>query len=701
MVRTRPDRADVRVIGLSGGSTPTRPLPSANRDHRLPAAATMFHDSAAVLIRGGTIVAAIEEERLNRLKHTNCLAVQAIRACLRRGGLSIGDIDRLAYYGKEDGLDRLFAGHMLRNPHIPARWSARTYLSEALSADLGCEVDPSTLTFVEHHLAHAASAFAMSAFDDALVVTLDGQGDGRSSTVWVGERGRLRRLLDIPDDESLGLLYFQTLGYLGYGAFDEYKVMGLAPYGDPAVFGGVFDDICALQPKGRWAIQWERLHQLRDTLPPVRRAWEPIEDVHRNLAAAVQAAVERATFHLLRYYREETGLQRLCLAGGVAHNSTMIGKIARSGLFDAVFTQPAAHDAGCALGAAIVVHQELAPDVSVEPCTHVYWGLDLDDGVPVATRVSQWSSSDLVVVRRPRDLMHDVAALLADGAVIGWVQGRAEFGPRALGNRSILADPRPAAHRAKINALVKSREDYRPFAPAVLEEYAHEWFEMPDGACADFMTLTVFVRSAMRDRLAAVTHIDGTARVQTVSRRTNERFWRLIDAFRALTGVPVLLNTSFNHSIEPIVDSVDDAMTCFLTTGLTHLVVDEYLVTMRPMSPERIMRLAPDFPDHVRLIAARQVSGDGRLTDLYQCEHTVVPQSSHDVSEAMFQLLRRADGVRTIAELLEEHDTPVPLGALTSELIHLWRRRLIRLRPGREVLRTEVAPAEVISQSTP
>jgi carbamoyltransferase len=671
--------SDTCVVGLSGGSLPTRALPRARSDHRLPTGPGTFHDSAAALIRGGRVVAAIEEERLNRLKHTNRLAVLALAGCLRTAHLSVGDIHRFAYYGKEDGLDRTIFSYMLGCPHIPPRWTVRAYLAEALSEDLRCAIDPARLAFVEHHLAHAASAYAMSGFREGLVVTLDGQGDGWSTTVWAGQQGKLLRLLDIPDGESLGLLYFHTLGYLGYGLFDEYKVMGLAPCGDPMRFRAIFDAICVLLPQGRWTIRWEDLKGLRDVLRAPRRAWEPIEQAHRDVAAALQEAIERATLHLLQHYNRETGFRQLCLAGGVAQNSTMVGRIARSGLFDRLFAQPAAHDAGCALGAAIVVHQELAGDTNIEPCTHAYWGLNLDDGGPVGAKLEAWS--DVVQIRRSPAVEREAARLLAADAVIGWVQGRSEFGPRALGNRSILADPRHAANTARINELVKAREGYRPFAPAVLEEYAHEMFDMPPGTCAAFMTLTVPVHKEMRARLAAVTHVDGTARVQTVSKTTNERFWRLLHAFHDETGVPALLNTSFNHSIEPIVDSIDDAVTCFLTTGLSHLVVDDYIVTRRQDTERRIAALVPALPEYVRLTSARQAEMDGTYTDVHECEHTVTPTASREVSVALFELLRRTDGLRPVKELLQQTPTIAETEPLRLELFQLWKRRLIRLLP--------------------
>lgn len=670
----------LHVLGLSGGCSPSRVVPEQQReDWWTPSDAEVLHDATAALVSDGRIVAAIEEERLNRLKHTNKLARHAIRAALQIAGLRVDQLDRFAYYGVEDDLNVDLATYVLRRPSVRPVSSVRDYLASALSYDLEIDVDPGRLVFVEHHVAHAASTYYPGPFSDALVVTLDGFGDRLSGTVWAGRGGRMERLLDIPRRDSLGLLYLETTRYLGYALFDEYKVMGLAAYGDPSAYRHLFDGLCELGAEGRYTVRLDQIARLRTVLPNPRRTGELITGVHQDLAAAVQATIERATLHLLRHYRQTTGLRQLCLAGGVALNSSMVGAIARAGLFDGVFVQPAAHDAGCALGAALHVHHQLAPDVPFLPLTDVYLGRDLPDARAIADQLSGWT--DCVEVIRLPDAAIAAAGLLADGAVIGWVQGRAEFGPRALGNRSILADPRPAANKDRINELVKQRESYRPFAPAVLEEHADAFFEMPRGTYGAYMTFTVPVRHEVRSVLGAVTHVDGTARVQTVSRTTNPRFWSLIEAFRARTGVPVLLNTSFNHSVEPIVDSIDDAVTCLLTTGLTHLVVGDYLVTRGPMSADRVWRLVPCLPEHVRVVHAREADTDGHAVDVYRCERTASPLLRRRLSPAAYQLLARVDGVRTCEDLRPAHMASAALTPLRSEIESLWADRLVHLLP--------------------
>jgi carbamoyltransferase len=672
------------VLGFNGGTAPTRPSTSGASERRVQGPFEFYHDAAAVLVGHGSVLAGLEQERLNRVKHTNRIAGDAMRAVLRTAGVSVSDLDGIAYYFSESFMDALVVDYMLRHPGVHTRWNGRTYFAEVLSDELGVTVDPARLVFVEHHLAHAMSAYAAGPFADALVVTLDGWGDEIAGSVWEGRNGRLTRLLDIPAEDSLGLFYLEATRYLAYDQFDEYKVMGLAAYGDPRRYRPLFDSVITLEPNGRFKVHAKAGRRALRRLPPPRRSGEPLTQMHQDFAAAAQEAVERAFTHLLTYYQRETSLRHLCVAGGVMHNSTMVGKIARAGLFEGLFVQPAANDSGCALGAALAVHRDLAPEAPIAPIADVYWGPALGD---VWEQLEPWT--DLVVARPSDDIAGDVASMIAGGAVVGWVQGRSEFGPRALGNRSILADPRPEANKDRINDLVKHREAYRPFAPSVLAEYADEWFEIPRGARAEFMSLTVPVRTEVRAMLGAVTHVDGTARVQTVSRSTNARFWSLIEAFRQRTGVPVLLNTSFNHSVEPIVQSIDDAMTCFLTTGLDGLVVDDYLVTKRGDGPQRLSLLVPTIPEYVRIVQARQPDGAGGFESVYRCEHIVNTAATVAVSRAACAVLQQCDGRRRLIDLLNAPTSPADR-AVIDELEHLWALRLIRFLPVASVERTTV-----------
>ena len=638
------------------------------------------HDAAAVLVRGGKIVAAIEEERLSRAKHTNRLPAHALKACLEIGGVPLEAVDRIAYFASEGWLEKVA---LTARGSIHGYPTVRAFIAARLEKELGWAVDPARLAFVGHHRAHAVSAYVLAPFADALVVTLDGVGELLSGSVSIGRGSTLTTLTTFSQPQSLGLMYVRTISYLGYRLFDEYKVMGLAPYGRASRYRHIFETAVALQPDGAWTVDSPTLSAMLGALIPVpRRHDEPFNEIHRDVAASLQEAVERAVFHVLRHYQEVTGLRRLCLAGGVAHNSTLVGKIVRSDLFDNVFVQPAAHDSGCALGAALEVHRDLAPEIRPEPLTHVYLGRDIGDTDRVREDLEHWEG--FVHRRRSRDIVSEAAALIADGGVIGWVQGRSEFGPRALGNRSILADPRPASQRDVVNSAVKMRESYRPFAPAVIEEAVSAFFDVPPNSCAPFMTLTAYVREDKRAQLAAVTHVDGTARVQTVSQKTNPRFWALIDAFGRRTGVPVLLNTSFNHSVEPIVDSVHDAVTCLLTTGLTHLIVDDFIVT-KAAEPGDLSLLVPLLPQHVRVAASRQMLSRGGIGSFFWCEHTV-DGPTVALSEGAHALLSRIDGRRSIVELLGELQVGDE-AAVVRECEALWHRRLIQLLPPRVLAR--------------
>jgi carbamoyltransferase len=664
------------ILGLSGGTAPVHGWSAAESDRRITAPAGTFHDAAAVLLRGGEVIAAVEEERLNRLKHTNRIARHAVRACLEIADVMLHEVDRVAYYVREDVMNGLAIGHALRHAHVPAAWTGQSYLARVLSEDLDYPFDPSCLAFVDHHVAHAASAYAVGPFRDALVVTLDGGGDGLAGTVSAGVGGTVTRLFETAD--SLGNLYLQVTRYLGYDLFDEYKVMGLAAYGDPSRFRHVFDAIIMLDADGRYRVSEAERRRALASLPPPRRAGDALTTVHQDVAAAAQEAVERATLHLLTHYRRETGLRYLCAAGGVLHNSTMVGKIARSGLFDGVFVQPAASDAGCALGAALATHQALAPAIRITPLRDAYLGPDVGSDDDIAEALEAWA--ELIVRRRSVDLAHDVAALLASGTVAGWVQGRSEFGPRALGNRSILADPRPAANKDRINALVKHREGYRPFAVSVLADQAGIYFQMPAGTGAGFMTLTVPVRAQARALLGAVTHVDGSTRIQTVSRETNPRFAALLEAFGTLTGMPALLNTSFNHSVEPIVESIDDAVTCLLTTRLDLLVAGDSLVTKANYPVQHLETLVPSLPDYVRIVQARQPDAQGGYADSFRCEH-VIPVRSRDVTRATCAVLQQCDGRRRLREMIETWPIPADRPDTLGQIAELWASRLLRLLP--------------------
>lgn len=662
------------ILGFSGGPDPVYPAWDAD-DVRFIKDTFICHDSAAVLLDDGHVVAAIEEERLNRIKHTNKSATNAIRFCLESYGVTLQDVDRIAYYGAEKNLDGMLVHHARNNAEVRRSWTARLLIAEIFSRDFQEQVDPSRLVFVEHHLAHAMSAYSLSGFDRSLVMTIDGQGDGLSGTVFLGNGGDLERIANIPANNSIGYFYTAVISFLGYTLFDEYKVMGLAPYGDPQRFRDALAELYTLNGDGSYVVHIDKVNSLAATLRP-RKKGEGFTQEHKDLAAALQEALEKIVFHHLTFYQQKTGEKRLCLAGGVAHNCTMNGRILNSGLFSDVFVQPASHDAGCALGAALHTFRQACAEKPIPVLRHVYWGTDVGTNGTVAPVLEKWRG--LVDVSEMNNTARTVAQLLADGAVVGWIQGRSEFGPRALGNRSILADPRPAENKTRINAMVKKREGYRPFAPSVLAEYAHQYFEIPEDLQFPYMVFVVSVRPEMRSLLGAITHVDGTARIHTVAKEDNEQYWQLINAFHELTGVPMVLNTSFNNNVEPIVDSIDDAVTCFLTTKLDYLVIGDYLIKKKAAG-DGILDLKLSLPLYVQLCCQRQFVPASGFVESYWCRHSVVEKYSAKISRELHTLLSQVDGTRSLRELLDARD--VPRDILLAEIEELWSQRLVVIKP--------------------
>jgi carbamoyltransferase len=657
------------------------------------------HNASAALVRDGEVIAAIEEERLSRAKHTHKFPVSAVRECLRLGGVTLEDVDRVAFYLMEAYLDHSLQEELLeqtaRNRPAPVGITGREALQRLLAREFGVTVPPERLTFVRHHFAHAVSAYAQSGFDDALVLSLDAGGDIESGLVATARRHEIDLLHSWNSSLSLGIYYLSFIRYLGYSQFDEYKVMGLAPYGDPARFRSRLQQSYQLLPGGDYRVAPPAvIGQLFRGIVAPRRRDEPFTQTHRDLAAALQSALEEIVLHVLRHYRA-VGPAKLCLAGGVALNCTMNGRVLAAGLFDDVFVQPAAYDAGCSIGAALSPSFDFADRPRRRRSArkarsgggalrHVFWGSPIGDERTVRRALEPWR--DLVTFARQKDAARTAAQLLADGQVIGWVQGRAEFGPRALGNRSILADPRPAANKDRINAMVKKREGYRPFAPSVLLDEMRTWFEVPPNVAElPFMLFVVPVRPAHRQLLGAITHVDGTARIQTVAREVHPRYWELIRAFQELTGVPIVLNTSFNNNAEPIVDSVEDALVCYLTTGLDALVVGDYLVTRQPAADGSLERCFVSLPWYA-VLREQIASGAGEL----RAEHAVHGSGfgrfhspvDTPLAPLTYAVLARCDGTRALGAVL---DSVAARGearrAVLTAMRDLWARRAVRIVP--------------------
>ncbi|MET8544272.1 carbamoyltransferase C-terminal domain-containing protein [Kitasatospora sp. NPDC004799] len=526
------------------------------------------------------------------MKHSSAFPAGAAQFALGLAEMKASDIDLVAHsfsFGPERDF-YLGQGDYYRGLYETALApeANRTVAERHLGVDLDGRFLP-----VPHHLAHAASAYYPSGFGDALVVVSDGLGERNSATVYAAGRG-FETLAEVPAHSSLGLLYGLFTLYLGFAFGDgEYKVMGLAPHGDPNRYTEtILREWVHLDSEGRYFVPLllenaddldketyrASLAAVERELGPRRRPGEPLEQRHMDVAAALQAVLQRAQLHQLAHYRRQTGLTRLCLAGGVALNCVANGTLLRSGLFEDVYVQPASGDDGAALGAALVGAAELGDRPGPGSGTLLgpaYGPRDYDRAA---------GSVPGVTVRRTADeaeLISATAGLIAEGKVIGWFQGPMEFGPRALGNRSILADPRAADMRRRINALVKKRESFRPFAPAVTEEAAGTLFEIEPEDIHRFaeMLFVAYVREEYVRRLPAVTHVDGSARVQSVSRRSSPLFWSLISEFGALTGVPAVLNTSFNVAGQPIVRTPDEAVRTFLDAGLDALVLGRLIIT--------------------------------------------------------------------------------------------------------------------------
>lgn len=568
-----------------------------------------YHGNAsAAIVRDGQLIAAVEEERFNRVKYAAGFPAAAIRYCLKEAGLTIADVDHVAV--PRDPFARLATkiAYALRMPSF-ARERAKvlvkfTGIPQALAQAF--DSDPAKLTAkfhrVEHHVAHLASAFYCSPFEDAALLSADGLGDFASSMWGAGFGPHINIHGSVAFPHSLGLYYSAVTQYLGFLKFgDEYKVMGLAAYGQPEfldefrrivrsngarfALGLEYFTHHRTGPEMSWAEadQTPALGKLfsnamtRD-LGPERNPAEAIDRRHKNLAATLQARLEEVYLGMLRRLAEETRLKSVCLAGGVAFNCVANGKILEATPFERVYVHPAAGDAGLAVGAAFYVWHKVLGKPRSFVMNHAYWGPGYKkEEIRIALEKSGLAQRGSRVAELPEEeLQRRTAAIIAEGKILGWFQGRAEWGPRALGNRSIVADPRRAEMKEILNRRIKHREIFRPFAPSILAEATSAWFE--ESHPSPFMTMAYAVRPEKRDKIPAPTHVDGTGRLQTVSREANPRYWGLIKAFEQQTGVPVVLNTSFNDN-EPIVCKPEEAIDCFERTQMDALVLGDFLIT--------------------------------------------------------------------------------------------------------------------------
>ena len=543
----------------------------------------VFHDPAAALLVDGEVVGAAEEERFNRRKHGKaCVPFStwevpelAMRWVLEDAGLRAEDVDAVAY-SYDPGLCDGFPGDVVRPGERASwdRWEEMRTMYVRRAEDFVRTALPglrAPVVHVPHHVAHAASAFRVAPFDDCAVLVLDGRGEVSAHLSGVVRDGMLQTLVTQPLPDSIGLLYEEVTEHLGFRrSSDEFKVMALASHGDPDRFAEPFAQAVQVCPDGSYRAGRLDL----DALAPRRRPDEPWGHVHADLAAAVQAATERVVLGLAEWLRATTGERNLAMAGGVALNCVANGKLAMSGMFDQVWIQPAAGDAGTALGAAAQVAWQMGDRVAPlrTPALGRHWDAD---------QVRQVLEDADLVYERPDDLAATTAEVLEADGVVGWFEGRSEFGPRALGHRSLLVDPRREANLQRMNA-VKGREEFRPVAPMILLERAHEIVDGP--IPSPHMLFVHQVRPEWRDLIPAVVHVDGTARVQTVDRREEPLMAAVLDEFAARTGVPVLVNTSFNTAGRPMVDSPVDALECFGSGPVDLLVLAPFVVRRRSLA---------------------------------------------------------------------------------------------------------------------
>ena len=589
-----------------------------------------YHDSAACLLKDGEIVAAAQEERFSRKKHDARFPIHALNYCLAEAGIALAQVDHVAFYDKPFlKFERLLETYHAFAPRgftsfrmaMPLWLREKLFQKDLLAKELK-NLEPGVnwldrLLFSEHHLSHAASAFFPSPFDEALVLTMDGVGEWTTTSAAIGRGNSLEIFKEIHFPHSLGLLYSAFTYYLGFKVNSgEYKVMGLAPYGEPKYAQTILDHLVDLKPDGSYRLDQSYFDYCTgltmtnakfDALfgAPPRKPEDPLTQREMDLAASVQAVTEEAVLRITRALREETGLENLCLAGGVALNCVANGKVLRDGTFKRVWVQPAAGDAGGALGAALAAHhlyrdQPRPPRSGQDSMQGSYLGPQFAQA-DIEARLTAAGAKFSVLP--DAELIERTASLLASENVIGWFQGRMEFGPRALGGRSILGDPRSTKMQSVLNLKIKYRESFRPFAPSVLREHVAEWFELDqdspymlmvadvarkhrlDATSADNDLFGIEKLKVPRSTIPAVTHVDYSARIQTVHADTNPRYHALISSFHEKTGCPVLINTSFNVRGEPIVCTPEDAFRCLMGTEMDTLVIGNCVLMKDDQDP--------------------------------------------------------------------------------------------------------------------
>jgi len=571
----------------------------------------LYHDSAAALVKGGRIIAAAQEERFSRLRHDSSLPLNAVEYCLEEGGVSPEELAAIVFYEKPHTkfLDRILTTSLATWPRslpvflqaIPQWMGMKFWLPYDLKKIGGFQVP---VRYVTHHESHAASAFLPSGFQDAAIVTADGVGEWSTTTAGHGKGKDFVLTHEIRFPHSLGLLYSTMTAYLGFRVNSaEYKVMGLAPYGEPTMVDK-FHELVDLREDGSFRMRMEYFRYHRSLYMPTEKLErlfgrparkgeaEPLEQFHKDCARSLQEFINEAMLRLARRAHEAFPSRNLCIAGGVGLNCVSNSYILEHGPFENIFVQPAAGDAGGALGAALMASRELDPEFERQPLEDVYLGPEFTEQ-RIQTALDEYGLSGKRMERE--EFLDYTARRLEEQSIVGWFQGRMEFGPRALGSRSIIADPRHPENRDRVNLAIKFRESFRPFAPAVPEDSVSEWFQWDRPS--RYMLFTAATREP--EKLPAIAHVDRSARLQTIPRGRNPLYYDLHRAFERRAGTPVLINTSFNVRGEPIVCTPQNAIDCFLGTHMDLLAIGPFVVEKKDVDPkllkmERRYEFAPD-----------------------------------------------------------------------------------------------------------
>lgn len=557
-----------------------------------------YHDAAACLIKNGKLIVAASEERFTRKKYDDAFPKNAIQYCLKQEGISIKDIEYIGFYDKPFiKFERILSTYLSVFPRgllsfysaIPIWLKQKLWTPYIIRKELNYS---GKIIFIEHHMSHAASSFLVSPFEKAAILTVDGVGEWTTASKGIGDGNKISLTHEIHFPHSLGLLYAAFTSYLGFRINSaEYKVMGLASYGKPVYYDLIKKEIIDIKEDGSFKLNMKyfayhyglvmtskKFHKLFGGSP--RKTESEVTEKHQNIAASLQKVTNEIMIKLANSLYEETGLNNLCLAGGVALNCVANGEILEKTPFKNIFIQPAAGDAGGAIGVAFYIWNTILNNPREFEWSHNYWGPRFSN-----EEIKQFLIENNIPYQELDfdQIAQKTANLIVKGNIIGWFQGRMEWGPRALGDRSVLADPRNKDIKSLVNKMIKFREEFRPFAPSMLEEYASDYLEMK--VSSPYMLFTTKAKEDKKDSIPAVVHVDGTSRHQTVNRDQNQPYYDLINEFYKITKVPVVLNTSFNLRSEPIVCTPSEAYLCFMRSGLDYLVLENYLLDKKNQPP--------------------------------------------------------------------------------------------------------------------